>query len=286
MATFDEVRKVKKVYFFVGPEKTGTTTVFDMLLNMNNVRQKESFNLSRKMSLSNELERIEKSDDEIVIIIEPSYYTSLFALESIASLQANFNVIVVSTHRDRLNRCISHYLHHKLKGRIKNVKQGFEEFPEIIKASNYEFFDALWSSKIDTFCVWDIDSMNFSFGTHLDSIGIKHNSPDHRSNPRIAPRSQQLSKYATVIWDAMIGIGLNRLVPNRFKRFLREVIYFGGRHPVVSQAELNDISHYLNAEIYKLRHFDVKNPSYDQDLEICLSEGSRRVSHSQSGEGS
>lgn len=240
---------MKTVYFFVGPEKTGTTSIFDMLPQNENVRQKETFYLSHLMSSEKELSRIENTLADRVVIVEPSYYASPFALEVIAMFQEKFNIIVISTHRDALKRSISHYLHHKLKGRIKNVDEGIKKYPEIIKASNYEYFDALWEAQIKSYLVWDIDSVNFSLEKHLKSIGIENTSLDRVSNTRFSPRFILLSKLSTKMWDIMIRFGFNRLVPIYLKNFFKGVVYYGGPRPELTVVELDDISIHLNNEI-------------------------------------
>lgn len=242
---------MKTVYFFIGPEKTGTTSIFDMLPQNGNVRQKETFNLSRIMSSEKELSRIENIFSDKVVIVEPSYYTSPFALKIIAEFQEKFNIIVISTHRDVFNRSKSHYLHHKLKGRVKNVDEGIKKYPEIIKASNYEYFDALWGAEIKSYLVWHIDSSNFSFEEHLNSIGIENTSVDMVSNTRLAPRFALLSKFATKIWDIMIRFGFNRLVPIYLKTFFKGLLYYGGPRPELTAVELDDISRHLNNEVNK-----------------------------------
>lgn len=219
------------VYFFVGPEKTGTTTVFDLLPFARVPTQKEQFLLSRKMQLKQEIKRIEEqlALQECAFIVEPTYFISAFAREAVAKLTSHYDIKVIHTRRDPVERTVSHYLHHKSKGRVDAPDSAVVDYPEIIEASRYEAYSALWETVAPCFRVVETTN-DTDFAATLEAMGIvpHQRSEVLHSNQRLAPRSAGLARIASSVWDWSIALGLNRLVPPGLKHRLKNSVYYGG----------------------------------------------------------
>lgn len=227
-----------KVYFFIGPEKTGTTTIFDMLPFLKPPRQKETFNLSRRNAVNAEWIRIRRQaeDQSQVFIVEPTYFISDTARSAIAEMQSRYEVHVIQTRRDPVSRTVSHYMHHKLKGRVKNPSEAVKAYPEIIEASRYDHYSAKWQAVIQNFHIFDIAEQDLRQA--LKDIGITNvNSTTANSNRQLSPRNIWLSKVSTRIWKSMVTLRLNLLVPRSAKSFLKNIVYYGGKRMTISDQE-------------------------------------------------
>ena len=236
--TADTTNRTTSVYIFVGPEKTGTTTIFEMLPFAKIPRQKETFNLSRRQDASAERDRIawQAADQTQVFLVEPTYFTSDFALATIGRMQESYDVHVVHTRRDPVARTLSHYLHHKLKGRVKNPSEAVQAYPEIVTASDYDHHTSKWQAAVCNVHVIDIAQVDLRQA--LKDIGIAEIDANVlHANAQLAPRSLWLSKFSTLIWDAMITMRLNLLVPRGVKVFLKNRIYYGGKRIIVTDQE-------------------------------------------------
>ena len=229
-----------KVYVFVGPEKTGTTTIFDLLPFKRLPAQKEMFILSRRHAPEAEVARIEAqlATQEAAFIVEPTYFVSTFARETLAGLAGRYDMHVIHTRRDPVERMVSHYLHHKAKGRVSEPEAAVASYPEIVDASRYETYTALWQSALRAFSVIDLDT-GTDLAAALAELGIepRKSSEALRSNQRLAPRSAGLARIASSLWQILIALGLNRLVPLGLKNRLKGRVYYGGTPVVASEEE-------------------------------------------------
>jgi hypothetical protein len=228
------------VYVFIGPEKTGTTTIFDLLPFSQVPTQKEMFLLSRRHDEVAEVARIETqiAEQGTAFIVEPTYFISVFARETLAKLADRYDIKIVHTRRDPVERMVSHYLHHKAKGRVSEPEAAVAAYPEIVKASRYEPYAALWQAAIPAFFVINLGS-GTNLADALGEIGIvpRRGNEAMRSNQRLAPRSASLASLASTLWQGFIGLGLNRLVPSRLKNWLKNLVYYGGDLVEASEEE-------------------------------------------------
>lgn len=229
----------RKVFIFIGPEKTGTTTVFDLLPFHRVPLQKEMFNLSRKKDLKAERRRIVKQllVQEAAYIVEPTYFISEFARQNIQKLSSDYDVCLIHTQRNPLKRSISHYLHHKSKGRVSNIDEALSLFPEILEASRYDKYLDKWVSDFSDVKVIDLDkNNNLEFG--LNGLGIKARcNHDAISNRRLAPKNLFVAKYLTLCWRKLIQIGLNSVIPRALKKLVKKHVYYGGDPVEISKEE-------------------------------------------------
>lgn len=227
------------VYVFVGPEKTGTTTIFDLLPFDKIPLQKEMFNLSRRYDANAELARIEAqlAVQNVAYIVEPTYFVSDFARHMLARLADRYELHVIHTRRDPVERMVSHYLHHKAKGRVSDPESAVASYPEIVEASHYDEHAALWREVIEHFHVIDVNG-GADLTVELTRLGITPASSGAvQSNRRMAPRNIALARLASTLWQVMIDIRLNRIVPAGLKNLAKARVYYGGVPVEVSDKE-------------------------------------------------
>lgn len=95
-------KSLSKIYVFVGAEKIGTTTIFDLLPFKKLPIQKEMFLLSRRRDPKAEVARIEAqlAAQEAAFIVEPTYFVSTFARETLARLAERYDIRVNHNRRD------------------------------------------------------------------------------------------------------------------------------------------------------------------------------------------
>lgn len=235
-----EPSKKPRVFVFVGPEKTGTTTVFDLLPFIRVPRQKEMFLLSRRHDVKAEIDRVEcqLAEQGVAFIVEPTYFVSAFARKTLAGLTNRWEIHAIHTRRDPIERMVSHYLHHKARGRVSEPEAAVATFPEIVEASRYEAHAALWREAVAAFSVIDLASGN-DLAVALSELGIKPriNSKSLRSNKRLSPRSAGLARIASFLWQGLIVLGLNRLISPGLKSRLKSHIYYRGTPVEASEEE-------------------------------------------------
>lgn len=229
------------VHVFVGPEKTGTTTIFDLLPFARVPAQKEMFFLSRRRDTEAEIARIEAqlAVQDAAYVVEPTYFVSDFARDALARLAAHYELQVIHTRRDPVERMVSHYLHHKAKGRVSSPEAAVAAYPEIVEASQYETYSALWRASLPAFSVIEV-SGQADLSVALSELGIVPSMAEGatlRSNSRMAPRSVRLARAASALWTGMIALKLNRLVPRGLKNRLKGRVYYGGAPVEVTQEE-------------------------------------------------
>ena len=228
-----------KVFFFIGPEKTGTTTIFDLLPFDRVPAQKEQFNLSRQNNINAELKRIQAqlNVQKEAFIVEPTYFVSSYARNQLSALADYYEIHIVHTRRNPVDRMFSHYLHHKAKGRVTDPESAVEAYPEIVDASRYEKHADLWEGVADYFHIIDVnDSADLS--STLKEIGISPREVGAlQSNKRMAPRSITIARFFSKLWQVMIKTKLNRLVPVWMKKLAKDRVYYGGETIKVDNEE-------------------------------------------------
>lgn len=238
-----------RVFVFVGPEKTGTTTVFDLLPFAKVPRQKEMFLLSRRHNVQAEIARIEAqlAEQNAAFIVEPTYFVSAFARETLAGLADRYDVKVIHTRRDPVERMVSHYLHHKAKGRVSVPEEAVAVYPEIVHASRYETHAKLWREAVPSFSVIDLaDGPDLAAALTALGIAPRASSVALRSNRRLAPRSAGLARVASSIWQGLIALGLNHLVSPGLKNRLKSQLFYGGAPVEASEEERACLIHLLS----------------------------------------
>lgn len=230
--------ELRKLYIFIGPEKTGTTSIYNMLPFQKADTQKERFYLSKYSDLKSEVNRVNSQRQDVAYIVEPTYFYSESALELCSQLKGIYDVYIVHTQRDPLKRSISHYFHHFNKGRVKTIQQAVVLFPEIIDASNYEVYSEQWKRRFDKFYTIDIDDQSKSLEEKLLEVGVdKLLYSELNSNEKLAPRSILLSKWVTKVWEFIIRYKLNKVVPTIVKETSKKIVYYGGRKSTISDQE-------------------------------------------------
>jgi hypothetical protein len=237
---------MKKLYYFIGPEKTGTTFIYE-LLNNNTPSlllgtEKENFILSRCNNLKKELKNINSFEGKVLCQVEPSYFASPTAINSLETLSKDFEIVVVHSYRDPLERSISHYLHHRNKGRISCLKDIEKKFPEILNSSLYDNFIKKWKTLDIKFLVFPSEFIFENPREFLFQIGLKDFCPSDILYPgivneRFRPKNLLIAKVLTKISDLFRAINFNYLHKTKLKKILKNIAFRGGKERGLNEVE-------------------------------------------------
>ena len=227
----------KKVFIFIGPQKTGTTTIFEILKFDVGKGEKEQYTLKKAGSAEKEIRRIENQNQNPAYIVEPSYYSSKTALINCEILSKKYDLHIVHSHRDPLERAKSHYLHHFLRGRINNIHEALVKYPEIFESSKYKKYNSLWKNSIKNFHIVDI-SDPIPLRTQLEQMGVTCIGESSRLNERINPRSRFIAKVFSTLSRLVRLLNLEKFVPSYLRVTLRGLVMTGGANVELSNEEI------------------------------------------------
>lgn len=142
--------KIKLDFCLVGPQRTSTTWIYEILLNSGKLnlpkRVKETFFFDQKFTkgLTYYISLFENYDTNLITgEIAPTYFHSYEAAERIFSINNKCKIIII--YRDPIERSISLYKHHYRKGRVgKDFKKAIIKRPDIIETSRYSLYSKIW----------------------------------------------------------------------------------------------------------------------------------------------
>lgn len=227
----------KKVFIFIGPQKTGTTTIFELLKFDVGKGEKEQYTLTKSGSTKKEIMRIENQNQNPAYIVEPSYYSSQTALINCEILSKKYDLHIVHSNRDPLERAKSHYLHHFLRGRINNIDDALINYPEIFESSKYRKYNPLWKTSVKNFHTVDING-SIPLRTQLEQLGVKCIGEASRLNERINPRSRLVAKFFSNLSRLVRILNLEKFVPSYIRVSLRGLVMTGGENIELSNEEI------------------------------------------------
>lgn len=227
----------KKVFIFVGPQKTGTTSIFELLKFDIGKGEKEQYTLTKAYSAEKEITRIENQKQNPAYIVEPSYYSSQTALINCEILSRKYDLHIVHSSRDPLERAKSHYLHHFLRGRVKDIDEAKVKYPEIFESSKYRKYNSLWKNSIKNFHIVDI-SDSIPLRTQLERLGVTCTGEALKLNEKVNPRSRFAAKFFSNLSRFVRRLGLEKFVPRHVRVFLRILVMTGGENVELSNEEI------------------------------------------------
>jgi len=133
---------------FVGPQKTATTWLYEVLKDNPSVSLpkgvKETFYWERRHKTKDiEWYASHFSGNSLKTEIGPGCFHDKSALEAIAANNKDCKIVV--TLRDPSERAFSHYLHHVRAARVSgDFRESAEAIPEITEGSRYKKYLPLW----------------------------------------------------------------------------------------------------------------------------------------------
>lgn len=158
---------------FVGPKKTGTTSVYDALKTVSQVNlfPKES----SKLILESQNYISQLSEKKVNIDVSPQYFTSLSAMYHLFTItkKCRVNIQVFIIHRSNNKRLESHFKYIKGKGELYSSFKGSLEIDTMLSGYFYDFWVDKWKAHFNVEVV-ELDDLNLfmknRFNVELPSI--------------------------------------------------------------------------------------------------------------------
>jgi hypothetical protein len=145
----------KMSFYFVGPQRTGTTWIYEVLRLHNelclpkDVKETMFFDRYYSKGLNWYKQYFQhRKKDQLLGEIAPTYFDNEFVPKRISNLYSSVKIII--TLRHPLERAISLYKHHLSKGRIpRSFSKSIEIIPNIIEAGHYAKHIPRWFKYFD-----------------------------------------------------------------------------------------------------------------------------------------
>ena len=259
-------------FFFVGPPKTGTTWIYEVLKNVKEI------NLSKK---TKELEFFNKnyhkgfpwyqkafhSTGTKTCDISTSYFTSDKAPLRIKKYVPNAKIII--TIRNPYKRLISHYKHNIRFGILDPmpIKEAIKKQPGLIQNSLYFKYIKNWITIFgqENVLILPLELLSSNQSDYINQISLFLNiSVDplayknlDRINYSSQPRSYMLAKVIRKIRKKINLLGMHKLITIAKKTGLKKLIYEGGKDIVIDESVLSEVKDLFNADIKELRNFGI-----------------------------
>ena len=259
-------------YFFVGPPKTGTTWIYEVLhtiedVNVSNqTKELEFFNKNFKKGLRWYHNSFYKTG-AITCDISPSYFTSDKALMRIKEYNPSAKIII--TIRDPSKRLISHYKHNIRFGIIRKIpfEEAIKTHPSLVENSLYAKYLRNWVQVYGRENVLILplellseDPMEYltMLGTFLNiRIDIYKSKVKNRVNYASQPRSYFLARSARILRKKINDLGFHGLVRRAKKMGLKKFIYEGGKDVDIAENIIRDLKNLFVSDLNALKEFGI-----------------------------
>lgn len=138
------------IVIFVGPQKTGTTYIYDVISQDRNVNisraVKEIFFFDRYFHLGLDWYSKHFSNSQQMIDFSPSIFSDQEALNNV--FQTFPDALIIVTVRNPVERSWSHYQHLRRYGyTADSLVESCKKFPEIIEGSRYSTYISKWKER-------------------------------------------------------------------------------------------------------------------------------------------
>ena len=226
----------------VGPQKTASTWLYNILSLSDEYcfprAVKETFFWDKRFENGQKwyYSHFKCRPATLYAEIGPSYFHSLNAIERLKGHNPDLKVIV--TLREPVARTYSHFMHHRMRGRVQtNFWQAVNAYPEIIEASHYSKYLPIWLQAFGVENVLILMQDNISSNplgviSHLNNfLGIalesKHMDILRPVNTGTLPRMSSLAKAATMSADWMRKHRLYSIINMAKTIGMKKLIYSG-----------------------------------------------------------
>jgi len=237
--------EVQNWLLFIGPPKTGTSWIDQVLRSAEGVRLpqrvKETFFFDRHFDRGFPwyfAQFAARPTDQWFVEVGPTYFFSKNALQRIKETIPQARIVV--TLRDPVRRSISHYLHVRRRGLTDlSIERAIEAFPGIVNQSIYarkleSWFSRFGRNNVEIMFYEDVIGNLPEFARMLVGYGIGELSlkePHKRVNAASAPRSRFLAKSVELAVGKLRSASLHRIVEIGKSVGLRDAVFSGGVLP-------------------------------------------------------
>lgn len=269
-------------YFFVGPQKTGTTWIYEVLktlpsINLSNqTKELEFFNKNFGNGISWYHDAFQSNGSK-TCDISTSYFTSKKAWSRIKKYNPDAKIIV--TIRHPVKRLISHYKHNIRFGIIKRIpiNEALIKYPDLLENSLYAKFIKIWIREFGQENVLilplellskDSESFLKMLETFLD-IKIDLNITQYKNKINYAgqPKSYFLAKTSRILRRRINALGFHGIIKAAKKLGLKKLIYEGGKEIVIEESAIDNLKYFFKSDIYELREYGIRSEIIDEYID-------------------
>jgi len=259
-------------FFFVGPPKTGTTFIYEMLSKLSEVsvsqqtKELDFFNKNFKRGIKWYHDSFDYTR-KIICDISTSYFTSELARVRIKEYNPAAKIII--TIRNPLNRLISHYKHNIRFGIIDRIpiKDAIKFHPNMVENSMYAKYIHEWildfgeenvmilplellKVKPDKF----INQLEEFMGISLETVS---GQVSEKINYASQPRSYTLARYVRILRREFNNLGMHFIVRFFKKLGLKKILYEGGENIMVEKLDQEDLKHLFKSDLAELNKYNI-----------------------------
>ena len=261
-------------YFFVGPPKTGTTWIYEVLksvkeINLSNqTKELEFFNKNYNKGFKWYQKAFNMKGNKICDI-STSYFTSDKAPLRIKEYDPKAKIII--TIRDPYKRLISHYKHNIRFGILNPmpIRRAIIIQHGLIQNSLYYKHISNWIKifgrenililPIELLSINPINYIN-QINTFLNiSIDLGVYKKLDRINYSSQPRSYFLAKSIRKIRKEINMLGMHKIIKIAKKIGLKKLIYEGGKDIEIDESVYSDVQELFNSDIRMLSKYGIAN---------------------------
>lgn len=259
-------------FFFVGPPKTGTTLIYEMLNKLSEVsvsqqtKELEFFNKHFKRGTkwyqdSFDIKRKIKCD------ISTSYFTSELARKRIKEYNPVAKIII--TIRNPVDRLVSHYKHNIRFGIIEKIpiREALMLHSNMVENSKYAKYIREWiqdfgeenvmilplellKDKREEFISQLEGYLDVSFDSVSDLLSEKVNYASQ-------PKSITLARYVRIMRRELNNLGMHSIVRFFKKIGLKKIIYEGGENIKIEKLEQENLKHLFRSDLEELKKYNI-----------------------------
>ena len=269
-------------YFFVGPQKTGTTWIYEVLktlpiINLSNqTKELEFFNKNFENGISWYHDAFQSNESKLCDI-STSYFTSKNAWSRIKKYNSDAKIIV--TIRDPVKRLVSHYKHNIRFGIIKKIpiNKALIKYPDLIENSLYAKYLKIWIREFgrENVLILPLELLSKdpdSFLKMLETfLGIKIDlniaQPKNKINYAGQPKSYFLAKASRIIRRRINALGFHGIVKAAKKLGLKKLIYEGGREIVIEKSIIDNLNYFFKSDLDELKEYGIQNEIIDEYID-------------------
>jgi hypothetical protein len=228
----------------IGPQRTGTTWLYEMLRQHDDLyvpeAVKETMFFDRRYDRGIEwyASYFENSrEGQQCGEVAPTYFDAPKVPERLYEVAPNCDIIISLRHP--AERAFSLYLHHLKKGRVpRSFEKAVRDKPRIITAGYYATHIPRWRSQFgaDRICFLFLEEIKSNpervLGQICRQLGIEYLDPPEQAGERVnaasMPRFQWLSRAASLLTTVFHASGMHWVVDFGKQIGLKELVYSGG----------------------------------------------------------
>lgn len=259
-------------YFFVGPPKTGTTWIYEILKKTENVsvsiqtKELEFFNKNFHRGTSWYHNSFDMNADK-ACDISTSYFISETARGRIKDYNPGARIII--TIRHPIRRLISHFKHNLKFGILKKmtIEQALKEHPNLLQSSLYTKYLGKWIEEFgrDNVLILPLELLSQNPERYVKMINeflgiqidLKKTAYSAKINYASQPRIYFIARYARMVRKKVNDLGLHRIIVAAKKIGLKKLIYEGGADISVDERSVEYLRSYFIDDILALKDHNV-----------------------------